>query len=241
MSTFCGGTDGSIPAMTSNELSQLFPSGILPSTMPDMSKGLATEDWIKNYVQTLEQNGTLPKPINMDSVKSNMFDSPETADPLASYVSSDNTFLDNLKKEYCHYEKRYFASLSMFLDAVAQSSLQGQQTAAATIQLQLDTTRTLNQKLTLLTQIVNGIAVYRYKTAKDYNSNINTINDQLRGRQEKLMKQNEILKKESASADLNKKMVEYTTEKNKANQNLLSLYGVLNIVALAMIFYIART
>jgi len=241
MSTFCGNTSDNIPAMTRDELAQVYPSGILPGTLPDMTGGLTQDSWVQNYVRTLEQNGTLPKPTDMDSVKSNMFDSPETADPLATYVSADSVFLDNIKKEYCFYEKRYFASLSMFLDSVAQSSLQGQTAAAATIQLHLDTTRTLNQKLTLLTQIVNGLSIHRYKTAKDYNSNINKINSELKGRQQKLMKQNEILKKESASADLNKKMVEYTTEKNKANQNLLSLYGVLNIVALAMIFYIART
>lgn len=241
MSTFCGGTDGSIPAMTSDELTQVYPSGILPESMPDMKDGLVKDGWVTSYVKSMEQKGILPKPTNMDAVKSNMFDSPETADPLATYTSKDSIFLDNIKKEYCFYEKRYFASLSMFLDGIAQSSLQGQQSAAATIQIQLDKTRALNQKLTLLAQIVNGISIYRYETAKNYNNNINTINKELKGRQERLMKQNEILKKESAGADLNKKMVEYTTEKNKANQNLLSLYGVLNIVALAMIFYIART
>jgi hypothetical protein len=63
----------------------------------------------------------------------------------------------------------------------------------------------------------------------------------LGARQKQLSEQNEILNRESAAADLHKRMVEYTIEKNKANTNLLTLYGVLNIVALSMIFYIART
>ena len=58
---------------------------------------------------------------------------------------------------------------------------------------------------------------------------------------EDLLEQRDILERETAAADLHKRMAEYTTEKNRANQNLLTLYAVLNVTALAMIFYIART
>jgi hypothetical protein len=238
MSKFCGNS-GSVPSMTPDEMRATYPNGVLPSALPDMSNGLASDNWVQTYVKQLETNGKLPKPTDMSKVNSAMFKSPESNDPLASYVAADNKFQDGIKSEYCFYESRYFSSLDSFLQAVANSSLGNSDSTS--VQLKLDQTRVLNQKLTLLTQIVNGVSKYRYQTAQGYNSEINAVNNELRQRQRNLLEQNEILRKESASADLNKRMVEYTTEKNKANHNLLSLYGVLNIVALAMIFYIART
>jgi hypothetical protein len=35
--------------------------------------------------------------------------------------------------------------------------------------------------------------------------------------------------------------VDYTLEKNKANQNLLTLFGILNIVAIGIIYGIASS
>jgi hypothetical protein len=99
----------------------------------------------------------------------------------------------------------------------------------------------LNKKLLLLTQLADAISKKRYTTSEQMNNEINSVNDQLKIRGGKLLEQNQILEKESATADLNKRMVQYTEEKNKANQNLLALYGGLNIVALAMIIYVSRT
>ena len=67
------------------------------------------------------------------------------------------------------------------------------------------------------------------------------MNESLRQRKAKLVAQNKILVKETAAADLNKQMVTYTIEKNKANSHLLTYYGILNITALAIIFYISRS
>ena len=238
MSTFCGGSN-SVPSLSPGELRETFPDGILPGSLPEMNNGLASEDWVTNYIQQLETNGKLPKPISMKTTKSNMFNSPESKDPLAGYVAADNAFQTALKNEYCFYEKRYLAALDSFLQTVADSSLR--QTNSNSVDDRLTQTRVLNQKLTLLTQIANGVSKYRYQTAQGYNNDINSVNSSLQTRQQNLLEQHKILQKESASADLNKRMVEYTMEKNKANQNLLTLYGVLNIVALAMIVYIART
>jgi hypothetical protein len=101
--------------------------------------------------------------------------------------------------------------------------------------------RQLNQKVTLMAQITNGIAKYRYSETTQFQNEINSLNENLRQRQKRLLEQNKILRKETAAADLHKEMVRFTVEKNKANTNLLTLFGVLNITALAMIIYIARS
>jgi hypothetical protein len=122
---------------------------------------------------------------------------------------------------------------------VASKSLAGNQETV--VQGRLVAARMLNQKLTLLTQITNGISKKRYASTSALQSEINAVNGSLAKRREDLLEQRDILQRETAAADLHKRMAEYTTEKNRANQNLLTLYAVLNVTALAMIFYIART
>lgn len=243
MSSFCGGT-GSIPAMTVQELRQVFQGvnkqpGFLPGSMPPMPSGLADDAWVRQYVQTLESQGRIPKPPRAANTQKVQFTTPESKDPLRQFVTKDNAMQDAIKAEYCFYESRYFSALNSFLSAVSDASLKGQNQSQ--IQTRLDLARVLNQKLMLLTQITNGISKYRYAASTQFQNDINSLNSNMRARQEDLRKQSEILQRETAAADINKRLVEYTVEKNKANSNLLALYGVLNITALAMIFYIARS
>ncbi len=238
MSTFCGGTN-SVPAFTTAELDQLFTGGLLPSAFPAMTDGLATDVWVRTYIQQLESQGRIPVPTNASKAASTPFTAPEAVDPLASYVEKENQFQQKIKEEYCFYERRYFTALDLFLQSVASSSLKGQE--STTVQNKLTKARDLNKKLTLLTQITNSISKYRYSTSSQFQQDINSVNSKLQARQADLLEQNKILQRETAAAELNQRMINYTVEKNKANQNLLTLYGILNIVALGMIFYIART
>jgi hypothetical protein len=238
MSRFCGGT-GSIPSMTNSELRAPFPSGLLPAGLPELTDGMASEDWVTNYVKELASQGRIPLPSRASEVQSTPFDSPDASDPIARYVKDDNALLDNIKSEYCFYESRYFSSLNSFLTAIADASLRGQNQEV--IDSRLSMTRRLNGQLTVLTQIVNAISKFRYSTSTQYQNDINSLNDALRKRKVKLVAQNKILVKETAAADLNKQMVQYTIEKNKANSHLLTFYGILNITALAIVFYISRS
>jgi hypothetical protein len=238
MSQFCGGT-GSIPAMTITELNQTFANGFLPSGLPPMPNGLASEQWVRSYINQLTSQGRVPRIPDPKKFQSTPFSSPEAQDPLKTYVQKENQVQTTLKQEYCFYERRYFSALNDFLTTVSNTSLRGQ--APALVDQKLSITRTLNQKLTLLTQITNGIAKARYSNTHTMQNEINSINGSLEKRRKELLEQREILMRESAAADLHKRMVDYTTEKNHANQNLLTLYGILNITAIAMIFYIART
>ncbi len=238
MSTFCGRTT-SVPVFTPTELRATFPNGLLPAALPSMPNGLASEQTVQTYVQQLVQQGRVPEPGKASEVASNPFGAPEGADPLKVFVTKENAMQAAIKAEYCFYEARYFSALDSFLTTVSDTSLRGQ--AVNSVQSKLTTVRQLNQKLIYLTQITNGIAKYRYAISSKFQNEINSLNTKLGARQKQLSEQNEILNRESAAADLHKRMVEYTIEKNKANTNLLTLYGVLNIVALSMIFYIART
>lgn len=237
MSRFCGG-NGSVPALSAEEIRQVYDNGVLPISLPSMPNGLATDEWVQQYVQQLDASGSLPKPVEARKVVSNQFGSPEDKDPLATYTEKEKQFQESLKDEYCWYERRYFAALNMFLQSVSNASFRGQTEAVGN---RLEAAKTLNQRVTLLTQIVNGIAKYRFSQYARFQGDINSLNNGLKTRQQQLVEQGNILRKETAAADVHKKMVEYTMEKNKANQNLLTVFGVLNVVAIAMVYYIAQS
>jgi len=241
--TFCSNTRNSksIPSHTPSELVATYPQGVLPSSMPRMNNGLVDQSWLLDYVTTLERQGKLPVAPDLNKVQSNMFNSPETVDPLKVYVDKENEFQSNLKGEYCFYESRYFSAVNAYLTTIGAASMAQDTTNNNTLSSQQSTAVNLNKKLLLLTQLADAISKKRYNTSEQMNNDINRLNDQLKTRGRRLLEQNQILEKETATADLNKRMVEYTEEKNKANQNILALYGVLNIVALAMIVYVSRT
>lgn len=241
MSSFCtGGKPGSIPSFTDVEINDIYPNGILPDLASlTLTDGLASQAWLEGQIKTLESNKRIPITTDIKNVASAPFNSPDSKDPLNEYVTKENDFTQQIKAEYCFYEVRYFAALDRFLQAVADASLRNDKTVV--VQQRLDTARKLNQKLNVLTQLVNAISKYRYRSTEKFNQDINSINNNLKKRGDQLIEQAKILEKETAAADLHKRMVEYTVEKNRANNNLLGLYAVMNVVALGMIFYIART
>ena len=49
-----------------------------------------------------------------------------------------------------------------------------------------------------------------------------------------------MLKNEDAVGELRRRMVEYSQEKNLSANNLLALYGFLNLVSIGLLFYIYR-
>jgi hypothetical protein len=239
MSLFCGG-NGSVPALTDAELNERFDGGFLPEGLPPMPNGLADQAWVGSYVNKLQNElAKIPRLPKLDELQPTPFDSPDTKVPLQEFVRKENKVYETIKQEYCFYERRYFAALDRFLQSLADNSLRGQ--PEATVQDKLNKALQLNQKVTLLTQIGNGIAQLRYSQANIYDADINNINKNLQERRKQLMEQRDILTRETAASDLHKRMVSYTTEKNKANQNLLTLYGILNVTAIAMIFYISRS
>jgi hypothetical protein len=238
--SFCGNT-GSIPAMTQEQILARYTESvsILPESMPSMNNGLASTSWVRNHVDALMNNNIIPLPPQPDKTRGNPAGAPEALDPLKTFVEKDQTLRENIKKEYCFYERRYFAALDSFLSSIASTTLGADRDRL--IKGKLDLTRMLNQKLTLLTQITSEISKTRYQLSQGMQNQINSLNKTLTVRRDQLLEQQDILSRETAAADLHKRMVEYTVEKNKANTNLLTLYGILNITAIAMIFYIART
>jgi hypothetical protein len=227
--------------MTSDEMMAPYPTNpLLPSPLPSLDKnGFVDSGVLDQVVQSLQSSGRLPKPPALQNTSSIPFDSPDSSDPLNTYTKKESQLQDAIKAEYCYYEMTYFSALDAFLQSLASSSLNQQ--PGQNVQGNLVLAQQTNQRLTVFTQLVNAIAKRRYSESQNMQSQINNLNDGFQKRGVALAEQAKILNKESASADVHKRMVTYTIEKNKANNNLLTLYSLLNISAIAMLIYISRS
>jgi len=226
MSTFCGGST-SVPSFTSTELKAEYPGGILQSV--NISSISDSDSWIQSTIKKLEAANVIPKP--------KFGKTPDSIDSLEEYARDDSKLQDSIKREYCFYETRYFSALDSFLQSVSSASMTGK---SVDVNSKLQITKELNAKLIAFTQLVNGISKYRYSNMAQLGSKNSSINRNLQQRKERISEQAKILNSENATVDVYNRMNEYTKEKNRANQNLLTLYGILNIVAIGIIVYIAR-
>jgi hypothetical protein len=98
-----------------------------------------------------------------------------------------------------------------------------------------------NIKLNDLIQISNYIASKRASDASEQSDKVNALNTEISSTFDVLKQHQQILSSENATADLRKRMVEFSEEKNRSANNLLQLYGALNIVAIGLLLYIYRS
>lgn len=230
-----------------------YPNGIIsktgiPSTNDmDIATGIIKDTWLANAFTTLTSGGAsamLPTALTSQDytgIRDSQLEDPAAASgqnvAVTNFVNKENAFRTNLLEEYCYYQKRYFFVLDQFLSQL--STITGTSVTEKINALRSGATN-LNKRLNTIIQISNFVAKKRYAEAKNAGITINSENAQLQSYRSKLQAQADILNKESSNADLYKRMVEYTTEKNKANTNLLTLYAGLNIIALAIIIKLAR-
>lgn len=212
---------------------------VLPSSTPAMDSTdrimdetrLLKAEYLNGVVRRLYASGVIPAaPRLSDTVSQDTL--------LATYRGALNTLKDNLKTEYCFYDARYKFAIRELIAGIANATSANANDGP--MNALLDICVRLNQRLKDLTQIINAITVAIDESTRSLNVEINSLNGELSGYFEKLRKQAEILKSEAPTAEIRKRMVEYTREKAKATNNLLSLYFFLDVVALGMLFYVYK-
>lgn len=162
---------------------------------------------------------------------------------LNSLGAREATTMTKIREEFCFTYFRYKYALETLFDKLVETSKASSISASnrTLIQTRLDKAKEFNQKLNDIIQITNYIATKRAAEMRDQNSDINVMNQSIQSTFNALQSHSQILNKETSIADLRKRMVEYTEEKNRSAVNLLSLYGFLNLVAIGLLFYIARS
>lgn len=151
--------------------------------------------------------------------------------------------MTKIQQEYCFYYFRYKYALETLFDKLVTTSKMTSlpDTDKADIQSKLTRAKNFNEKLNDIIQITNYISQKRATEMRDQNTEINTLNSSIKSTFDTLQAHSKMLNSETSLSDLRKRMVEYTEEKNRSALNLLSLYGFLNLVAIGLLFYIARS
>lgn len=237
--------DGSTGSLTKAQLRTPFTNSIIPTSVTRNSDGTITQATINARITTLQNNGTMPaRPGDggrgMAILEGGLaVNNASPQSPLTEYIGKENTFLRSIESEYCWYKVRYTQALSQLMTAITNGSTTETDTSSDNSLLNI--TIKLNQSLNDLTQMVNAIAIKRYSLSRTDGDAINSMNATLSARSAELQKQSVILKADSSAAELRKRMVDYTKEKNDSTTNLLTLYAVLNVIAIGALVIIARS
>lgn len=209
---------------------------------------------INNTIQSLITSGVIPPrvPLNqVDSVQGPATIQPSLGSPAPhSVYPAQNSainmrnFQDKVKSEYCWYQARYLTAVQKFLNTMTNPATQND---VAKVNSARDLALKLNLKTNTMIVLMYGLAKMRYTDvlsmggADGQSGSINVLNNDLKNVSDQLKQQAIILRENSSRAEINERMVEFTKEKNVANQNLLAFYFVLNVVAITSLFMIARS
>ena len=244
MSNVCKAT----PVVTSEtELSRVFPNSVLPSAEPERTaEGRLTQSALDSIYSKLVSEGKLVSQQRYKQIMVNVTsqkDKAEIQKTLESVGQQESQTMTALQTEFCFYYVRYKFALEDLFETLSRTSASSSLTDAQrnTIETKISNAKGLNMKLNDLIQVTNSIAVKRSSEMRDQNVTINMLNENIKDVYTRLQRQNEILRKEDSITDLRKRMVEFTEEKNQSAVNLLSLYGFLNLVAVGLLFYVARS
>jgi hypothetical protein len=215
------------------------PSGVLINTIPsnieritdtaNRKYGMITDTALAGYINGLitakKIPGAPPNPATDGNQNVN----------ISGYINAQNKLLADVKDEYEYYNNRYKYALNNFLTLLAS-----QTTSNSDKQAWLDAAIILNTRVNDIVQIVTYLTSYYLTQSRNNNNTINDLNGQMEARSNQIKVEGELLRRKGGDKELYQKMVEYSTVKARATNNLLSLYGCMNIVALGILFYVYK-
>jgi hypothetical protein len=230
-----------------------FAGSILPSigagriTQGEL-KGRLTAQKLEDVYNTLVQQGDLVSQTSYKESLAKMGDLKNTNNDAAKAIlnnlgTKEAVTMRKIQEEYCFYYFRYKYALETLFDKMVTTSKSTSLTESdrGEIQNKLTRAKEFNEKLNDIIQITNYISQKRSSEMRLQNTEINTMNSGIQATFDTLQGHSKLLNSESSISDLRKRMVEYTEEKNRSALNLLSLYGFLNLVAIGLLFYVARS
>lgn len=233
------------PIVSSLRVNDAFTNSVINSAGQRNSSGLLTEEALVAIYANLASTNRL---VSLDKYNENLDRDitkgtrENTQVMLNGVGKKEDLLMNDIKREFCHNYTRYKFSLTDLFNNIVETSSGSTLTEAQknTIQSKLDTAKKLNQNLNDLVQISNYIARKRAEEMGTQNQNINALNSEITTTFNQLQSNNATLKREDAVAELRKRMTEFSQEKNLSANNLLALYGFLNLVSIGLLFYIYR-
>ena len=152
-------------------------------------------------------------------------------DSVARYNQKNDDFKAVMKTEYCFYENRLKYTERTFFTSTSNPEVSPNNKM---VNYKNSIIEKIKIKQLILIQITSQVYKNNIALIEKFEGNMSRSSADLNG-------QHNTLTNELTASKLNKRMVDYTIEKNKANQNLLTLFGVLNVVAIGIIYGIASS
>ncbi len=236
-------------AYSDTDLLQRYSGGVMESSPPGKANrsadGLLTPDYLAQRIASLKGGSepTIPAPpVIGENLKVS------ESEAINAYVAATEVLKAKIKNEYCHYLNRYKYAITRMVNTIGSATTSGVgvgtgnsgPSVAVAVRNYTDAAREINTAMLDLAQISNAITEDQYAQARNFNTRINDLNDQINNYFKILQGHAAILKKEVPAVEIRKRMVEYTKEKANANRNLLSFYFFLDIVALGILFYVYK-
>lgn len=204
-------------------------TGILPSVAPSASdrdsNGMLSNTAINQLIIGLKNAKVIPSATQAN---------------IDTYAATRDRFTANVKAEYCFYMTRYKYSLTKLFTAVRTAYGTPTDVNKATVTRWLEFTKTFNQKLNDLIQLVTAISADMLASSDRLQTELAALNTELSSQRAKLEEQNKIIMSNDAVTKIQKEMVRYTEEKGRRTDNLLNLYSFLNIFALGLLIYVYK-
>lgn len=152
--------------------------------------------------------------------------------------------LYSLQYEFCFWVKVYSVLLGDYVTVQNKVTTTTGFTAPAQTELQrrlVNLLNAVNLRLSDLTEISNYVAQQQSASLATMNTNVNKFLTDIQKNTVKLDKNSKELSGSDANSILRKRMLEFSEEKNNYANQLLTLYGAANFIALGLLFYIYRS
>jgi len=210
-------------------------------TMDVLQDSVRSNQFLSERLMTLSSINEIPKPPDNTFLTEMGATSTGSQNKLPGREAAITEFQIRFKNEFCYYNEKYVQAITNFLTLYTNGDSGAPQAKAAAL--------TLNCKVNTLIAFMNYLSkVNRVSldslagsSESGKESGLNLYNGSIQTTQNELNRQAKVLSDNSNNSEIFKEMVEYTSEKNRANQNMLSLYFTLNVVAIASLFIIARS
>jgi hypothetical protein len=217
-----------INSFTPEQMRASYVKSIIPPNINMDANGIIDKESLKTYVTSMLRERGISQPSFDVATK-------ERLDEVTVFNEKMKVFFEDLKKEYDFYNSRYRYAIWTLINTLAIGAANEE-----AINAQKNIAKDLNKKLNIVIQITQGISDVAYSNANSNETQIQEMNTSLNEKAEIIKKHSTVLQKNMSNMDLRKQMVEYTQEKARATENLLSLYFVLNVFAIGALLYVYK-
>jgi len=210
---------------------------------PTQSQSLTAKNQIQN-IYTSFTTTSVPGQDNLIINPSAALKGTITGQAADATNSVSYDLLYSLQYEFCFWVKVYSVLLGDYVTVQNRPTSPTGFTTTMQTELQrkiINLLNAVNLRLSDLTEISNYVAQQQSASLATMNTNVNQFLTDIQANTDTLVKNSKQLSGSDANSNLRKRMLEFSEEKNNYANQLLTLYGAANFIALGLLFYIYRS